>query len=650
LNSAIPLKLEAVITKALEKDRNRRYQNAGEMREGLARQQEKAHPLRWVLASILVSGLAAFTFFWFAARRQPLSRPELKETQLTANSSENPVTSDALSPDGKYVAYSDKLGVHIKLLATGEIQTLTQVASEWYFAWFPDSTRFLGSETMRPGIWAFSVMGGAPRKFRDEGIVNAVSPDGSSVSFTTNTGRVGDREIWLIGSDGANLRRFLEVDEDSALLEPSWSVDGRRIVYVLQHQAADSLELRVESRDLNSGPPAIVYSETATTPERTRMRDFVWLPGGRIIFSLAETDSDLVNSFSVRCNLWELSLDPLTGRPTAELKRLTNWPSGADVTYFYATADGKRLSLLKMTASVTLYLADLAPGGKRISPPTRLTATDGWNNAPSWSADGQTVFFESNRDGGLHVFRQEISGGTAGPMAIGSSEASVPVATPDGSSLLFLTPAHSMVGGSSTPVQVMRAPSAGGSPHPVLTARIFDSPRCTKAPAKLCAIAEPTGDHKQMIFTAFDPLQGRGRELARVDVDRSADYAWDLSPDGARIAFLKREPRSDGKIYGSEGPIRILSLNGEPQREIHIKGVNKFREYVDWAADGKGLIIARPAGTGAELLYVDLFGNSSVLWHQKGAVPVRGVPSPDGRHLAILCLGAYNNVWMIDNF
>jgi hypothetical protein len=153
-----------------------------------------------------------------------------------------------------------------------------------------------------------------------------------------------------------------------------------------------------------------------------------------------------------------------------------------------------------------------------------------------------------------------------------------------------------------------------------------------------------------MIFTAFDPLQGRGRELARIDVDPNEDYGWDLSPDGARFALLKRVPRSDGKIFLSEGPIRILSLNGGPPREIHIKGGNIFREYVDWTADGRGLIVSRATGTDPELLYVDIHGNASVLWHQKGAVPFRGVPSPDGRHLAILCSSAYNNVWMIENF
>ncbi len=129
-------------------------------------------------------------------------------------------------------------------------------------------------------------MGGAHRKFREDGTVTTVSPDGSSVAFTANTGRVGDREIWLIGSDGTNPRKFLEVGQDSSLQGPSWSPEGQRISYYTQHQAPDKLELGVESRDLNGGDPIAVYSETATTPERTKLLDFVWLPRGRFSFPL----------------------------------------------------------------------------------------------------------------------------------------------------------------------------------------------------------------------------------------------------------------------------------------------------------------------------------------------------------------------------
>jgi DNA-binding winged helix-turn-helix (wHTH) protein/dipeptidyl aminopeptidase/acylaminoacyl peptidase len=603
-----------------------------------------------VLAAIIAGATALALILGFYAWTSRSAPRELRETQLTANSSDNPVTGDAISPDGKYLAYSDKQGVHLKLLATGETQTLSQISSDWYFAWYPDSTRFLGSEIARHGLWIFSVIGGTPRKFLEDGILGSVAPDGSTVAFTRNTGRVGDREVWFVGADGSNARKFLDVGEDTAVQEPWWSPDGQRIAYYTQRQLSDRFEVKVETRDLKGDAPAVIYSEFAATPEKSKLRDFNWLTAGSMVLSLAEPDSDLVNTFTVRCNLWELPIDSRSGRAAGTMKRLTNLPVGADVTYLYPTADGKRISVLRMLGSVSVYLADFDAGGRHISPPNRLTATDGWNNAPVWDRDSRAIFFESNRDGRLQIFRQEVGGDTAGLVASGTGEASVPVVSPDGAFILYVTPAHAMVGGSATPVQLMRVPRDGGPPQQILSAHLVDSPRCARGGGGLCAIAEPSEDRKQIIFTAFDVLHGRGRELARIDADPNADYGWDLSPDGTEISYIKRVPRSDGKIFSSEGPIHVLSLNGAPPREIQVKGMNEFREYVDWAANGKGLILAHPTETDAELIYVDMAGNANVLWRQKGAAAVRGVSSPDGRHLAILCGGAYNNVWMMENF
>jgi hypothetical protein len=49
------------------------------------------------------------------------------------------------------------------------------------------------------------------------------------------------------------------------------------------------------------------------------------------------------------------------------------------------------------------------------------------------------------------------------------------------------------------------------------------------------------------------------------------------------------------------------------------------------------------------LLYVDLKGNASALWQTKGYL-ARGVPSPDGRYLAICGALTNSNVWMLEGF
>ena len=50
--------------------------------------------------------------------------PQWKQRQLTANTEQDPVLRSAISPDGKYLAYSDQAGIHALVTATGESRLL----------------------------------------------------------------------------------------------------------------------------------------------------------------------------------------------------------------------------------------------------------------------------------------------------------------------------------------------------------------------------------------------------------------------------------------------------------------------------------------------------------------------------------------------
>jgi len=203
------------------------------------------------------------------------------------------------------------------------------------------------------------------------------------------------------------------------------------------------------------------------------------------------------------------------------------------------------------------------------------------------------------------IFKQRIDQDTPELVATMPEGVEETRMNPDGAWALLVVPTKK--GSPSQADKLMRVPITGGFPQLVLTAAIYDQPSCSRSPATLCAIAERTGDHKQLIFTAFDPVKGRGSELTRLGIDADAAYTWDLSPDATRIAALKL----------TEGRIHILSLTGQPSQEITVKGWSSL-QCVDWTADGKGLFVSSAGKETSVLLYVDLQGNARVLWEHGG--------------------------------
>jgi eukaryotic-like serine/threonine-protein kinase len=649
LNRDLPAKLEKVIEKALEKNREARYQSAAEMRtdlESLKREIEPRQHSRWLelAAAGLVLVLVAIAAFWFTKRQSVSSKPrlELKLRQLTSNSIENAVRGGVISPDGKYLAYTDRLGMHIKLIESGDTQTIPQPdefksnSVDWEIGpWFPDSTRFLvnthppggdGSNWTSRGtsLWIVSVLGGPPHKLRDGAYSDSISPDGSTISFQTNPGRFGDREIWLMGTGGEHARKIYDADNNSAIVELNWSPDGQRVLYRKIDEAGQGLF----ARDLRGGAPVAILSPA----DANRLNDFLWLPDGRVIYALQEPEPD-----EHTCNYWQIRIDPRSGEPAEKPRRITNW-AGYCVANTSVTSDSKRLAFLEWRPHNSVYVADLQANGTRITTPTRLTLDEGWNNPLGWTADSKAVVFFSDRNGAKGLFKQSLGQDTAEPLSNTKEDGYVLDAcvTPEGSWVFYK--AGSAEGAPPAPIRLMRLPITGGSPKLVLTANLEDGPRCAKFPATLCALAERAADRKTIVFSALDPVNGRGRELAALKTEGTDDYQWDLSPDGGRIAVLKNH----------EGRIQILSLNGLSPKDITVHGWKTLTSVV-WATDGRSLFVSNPKGGGSVLLGVDLQGNARILWENAGGTTY-GVPSPDGRHLAMFGWTSNSNMWMMENF
>ena len=651
LNPCIPIKLENIIKKAIEKDREARYQTATEMRadmEELQRQLATKHvPRAWAVglgaACLIVLGIIAILL-----KRQPHTisvAPEIKLHQLTTNSSENPVLGDAISPDGKYLVYTDLKGMHIKVVETGETRAVPQPEAlkdqnvEWGVgggAWFPDGTRFLASSraaephwndwsSENTNMWVTSVLGGAPRKLCDHAVDGAVSPDGSLVSFATNKGKFGEREIWIMGPNGEQARKFDEAKEGSGIENLGWSPDGKRFAYIL----TDNSGRTMLSRDVKGGPLTILFRAS----EMNKMTDINFLRDGRVVYARQESDA-----FDSACNYWTMQLDLRTGKPIEQPRRLTNW-IGFCAQGGSTTADGKRLAFVQAASHWTVYIADLLTGGTRIANPQHFGLDDSFNVPQDWTNDSKAIIFTSNRTGQFAIYKQSLNEDAPERISAGTDNFQDTPATTDGK-WVFGIPS-SKLGNPKDPVQIMRIPLAGGPPEPVTTALANPTTgiMCARPPSDVCVLGERSEDRKHLIFANIDPLRGRGPELARFDLNPNIEFStFDISPDGTQLA-ISGNPK---------GPIYILPLHGGKAQVIHAR-FDDMQPFF-WARDGKGLYIADRTKRGAVLSYVNLRGNAHILWEIPGSPWTYARPSPDGRHLAIATSSISNNVWMMENF
>jgi hypothetical protein len=92
---------------------------------GDAEAREQVHSVaprnRWllVIGAIALVLAAAISVTW-RLNRGPEPLPRFNQRRLTANPQDLPVDHAAISPDGKYLGYSDQRGIHVQLLATGD--------------------------------------------------------------------------------------------------------------------------------------------------------------------------------------------------------------------------------------------------------------------------------------------------------------------------------------------------------------------------------------------------------------------------------------------------------------------------------------------------------------------------------------------------
>jgi Tol biopolymer transport system component len=650
LNPNLPVNVERIIERALQKRREARYQSAAEIRADLLSAKQRTER-RWRWRELIAGAVAVLVLTsalgYFEVRQRASRIPnEPKLTQLTFNSFENRVTSGMISPDGKYLAYADIDAIYIKNIETGAIQPIPKPqvpgneAVKWDVgAWFPDSTRVVANahpsaedpnlgSSEDTSIWMFSLQGGA-RKLRDKAVAYSVSPDGSLISFGADKGKLGDREIWLMTPSGENAHKLFDTDENSSICCLVFLPGGQRVSYFVNGTSGPT----ILGGDLRGGPVITLLAP----PKTQNIEGFSpCLQDGRVLYSVKQSEN---GGFSLTSNFWALRLDPRTGNviqnPTQVTHQIGSWVNDASV-----TADGKRLVFLRQAAHLTSYIGDLAARGTRILNLRHFPTSESSVAAVDWTPDGKHLINVSNRPGDHQLIMQQLDEETQLPL-VAAGYGRNPKVTPDGKWILYLG-----VGDPGTPWEaraepVMRVSIDGGRSEALFTAGPWSLITCARPPSMLCVIGEQSEDGKKLIISALDALTGRGPELKLFTLDPN-DHDWylELSPDGSQIAATRNKT----------DPIYILSLLGKPAKKVNVKGRSNI-DIPTWATDGKGLYVPVDVRGGKTLFYVDLHGNAHVVWNSPGAAAETfAIPSPDGRHIMISTWTRNDNMWMMEDF
>ena len=662
LNPDIPTKLEEIINKCLEKDRELRYHHASDIRTDLQRLKRdtesarvsaavtaspavgvQSHWRKWasgaMVAKLFYGFLVVLTLLalgvgwsWFKGKR-PAPQGPLTEEKITHTLTGDYVLGGSISPNGKRVAYADHKGLHLIAIESGESHDIalpeelrTHVQD---VTWFPDEENLIiesYSEAEGNVLWSISVFGGAPHKLHIHSFGAKVSPDGSTIAFISGIGR--GHEIWLAGADGGNARKIQDKENDT-YKSLAWSPSGERLAYLKKLEKAGLAQNSggsIETLSITGGPPSVVVSD----PGILMWGNMVWLPDGRLLFS-----SSGEKVLAKQSNLWAILTDSKTGSPLGKPTQITNWADSLAHSPS-VSRDGSRLIVGKNHQWNDAYIGELKDNGTRLDSPKRLTSGDSSNMVEGWTRDSGTVLLMSDRAGRLQIYKQRIDS-DAPELLAGSPNAQFsPVFSPDAAWILYWSEARSQ----AESWKLMRVPATGGSPEVVLEApvgRMIDF-NCPSRPSSSCVISR--GEQGQLVFYVLDPVQGQGKEIIRTKLGRADDLEWSISSDGSHIATASWSQLRE--------QIRILDLQNGTERNLSLpKGWGIMG--LSWAADGKALFAGVDA-TDWPISRIDLDGNTHVLLKRAGAWVGGPHSSPDGRHLAYFQGTVEDNYWLLENF
>lgn len=579
------------------------------------------------VSALTTAGLVA----WLAW--SPLSTSKtLTLRQMTDQISEDRVTTAAVSPDGKLLAYGTIDGIFLQVIRSKETHLLRSPDNFWAdrIRWYADGDKLavggISRGALQPAIWAVSLVGSGPVLLHANARDPEPSLDGTRLAYT-NAER---SEIWVSGVGGEEAHRVVNggTEQLSILF---WSHDGSHVTFSRAH-ALGEWDPTSETRTFGFG------AERA--PEAVRKFQSVEVRTGalgRRVFNLNAHQAAITNEGRVLFmspdkedrskgyQLLEFEANSRTGEPKGEPRTL---PLASDwIRDLSLSSDGRVGTVVRLISFPSVYVGDYASSPPAVTNLRRLSL-DGSGSFPhSWTPDSRAVIFESDRRGNNDLFRQDVDSRVAENIVATPLEDFHANVTPDGRWVLFLQAAlHRMA-----PASIMRVPLAGGPTDQLAGNGELDEFRCALPGGHGC-VARKTLGNSAYVFYAFDPEHGLGRELVRTRWTPNFFGDWALSPLGTEIAIPNHSPDS--------AKIRVVELNGSGEMEVAVAGMVSI-SGLNWSADGGGWFVALNSVSGRRLIYVDRRGSGTLLLDGSGYA----VQSPNGKRLALNVPSVSSNVW-----
>ncbi len=317
LKPDLPARLEEFINKALEKDRNVRYQHASEIRADLQRLKRDTDPGRSAasghpqaaevpksehaerkrkglylagpaVVALLIVGIGYGLRSHFRTKRSGEPFQNFTITKLTDTGN---LTGAAISPDGKYVVnvvqYNGMESLWLRNVSTNSnTQIAAPVRSGYGHVQFsPDGDSIYFSPSgFSPGryfgqdLFRMPVLGGNPHSaVRNILSGFSFSPDGRRICFIRLTMQQDTKlpRLPLVVADleGREEKELLSLYLPIQEFSPAWSPDGKQIVIILTNKALRSSTLTAV--DAATGKQQPIFSST-----EMKFRDLAWLPDG----------------------------------------------------------------------------------------------------------------------------------------------------------------------------------------------------------------------------------------------------------------------------------------------------------------------------------------------------------------------------------